>query len=135
VVILTVSDSPDDLIAAVRAGADGYLLKDMEPEDLLARIHDALFGRMAMDEKLTRLLTQALRAEAAAEDRSPALLTSRERAILAHVAEGLSNKLIGRELGITEGTVKVHIKSLLRKLNFRSRVELAIWAVEQGIKA
>lgn len=132
VIILTVSDNADDLIAAIRAGADGYLLKDMEPEDLLARIRDALFGRMAISDSLNGLLAQALREEALEAGRSVSALTERERAILGCLANGLSNKLIGRELNIAEGTVKVHIKNLLKKLSFRSRVEAAVWAVEQG---
>lgn len=134
VVILTVSDNADDLIAAIRAGADGYLLKDMEPEELLARIRDALFGRMVIGDSLNGLLAQALRDEAQAANRSVAGLTERERAILVCLAGGMSNKLIGRELNITEGTVKVHVKNLLKKLNFRSRVEAAVWAVEQGLR-
>ncbi len=134
VVMLTVSDNADDLIAAIRSGADGYLLKDMEPEELLARIKDALFGRMVISDSLNGLLAQALREETVAAGRSTAGLTERERAILACLAGGMSNKLIARELSIAEGTVKVHVKNLLKKLNFRSRVEAAVWAVEQGLR-
>lgn len=134
VVMLTVSDHADDLIAAIRGGADGYLLKDMEPEELLARIKDALFGRMVISDSLNGLLAQALRDEAVSASRSTSGLTERERSILACLANGMSNKLIGRELNITEGTVKVHVKNLLKKLNFRSRVEAAVWAVEQGLR-
>ncbi len=134
VVMLTVSDNGDDLIAAIRSGADGYLLKDMEPEELLARIKDALFGRMVISDSLNGLLAQALREETVAAGRSTAGLTERERAILACLAGGMSNKLIARELNIAEGTVKVHVKNLLKKLNFRSRVEAAVWAVEQGLR-
>ena len=134
VVMLTVSDNGDDLIAAIRSGADGYLLKDMEPEELLARIKDALFGRMVISDSLNGLLAQALREETVAAGRSTAGLTERERAILACLAGGMSNKLIARELSIAEGTVKVHVKNLLKKLNFRSRVEAAVWAVEQGLR-
>ncbi len=134
VVMLTVSDNADDLIAAIRSGADGYLLKDMEPEELLARIKDALFGRMVISDSLNGLLAQALREETVAAGRSLSGLTERERAILACLAGGMSNKLIARELNITEGTVKVHVKNLLKKLNFRSRVEAAVWAVEQGLR-
>ena len=134
VVMLTVSDNADDLIAAIRSGADGYLLKDMEPEELLARIKDALFGRMVISDSLNGLLAQALREETVAAGRSTAGLTERERAILACLAGGMSNKLIARELNIAEGTVKVHVKNLLKKLNFRSRVEAAVWAVEQGLR-
>jgi two-component system nitrate/nitrite response regulator NarL len=135
VVMLTVSDNADDLVAAIRAGADGYLLKDMEPEDLLTSIQNAFSGRMVLSERLSTLLALAIRSESLAASRDSASLTERERAILACLAGGLSNKLIGRELNIAEGTVKVHVKNLLRKLNFRSRVEAAVWAVESGIKA
>ena len=133
VVVLTVSDTPDDLIAAIRTGADGYLLKDMEPEDLLARIREAVFGRTVISDGLAGRLAQALREEAAAKNRSAQELTEREREILRGLAEGKSNKLIARDLDITEGTVKVHVKNLLRKLSFRSRVEAAVWAVENRI--
>ena len=132
VILLTVSDAPDDLIAAIRAGADGYLLKDMDPEDLMARLREALTGRMVISDALSGRLAQALRDEAQVERRSTAGLTDRERTILRCLAEGKSNKLIARELDITEGTVKVHVKHLLRKLNFRSRVEAAVWAVAQS---
>jgi two-component system nitrate/nitrite response regulator NarL len=134
IVMLTVSDSADDLVGAIRAGADGYLLKDMEPEVLLRRIHEALYGRMVISDSLTGALAQALRGESVAASRDAAQLTERERDILACLAGGMSNKLVARELNITEGTVKVHVKNLLKKLNFRSRVEAAVWAVEHGLK-
>jgi two-component system nitrate/nitrite response regulator NarL len=134
IVMLTVSDSADDLVAAIRAGADGYLLKDMEPELLLNRIREALYGRMVISDSLTGALAQALRGESVAATRDAAQLTERERDILACLAAGMSNKLVARELNITEGTVKVHVKNLLKKLNFRSRVEAAVWAVEHGLK-
>ena len=130
VVVLTVSDLPDDLMAAIRAGADGYLLKDMEPEDLLARIKEAVFGQTVISDGLAGRLALALREEASARNRSTSELTERERDILKGLAEGKSNKLIARDLNITEGTVKVHVKNLLRKLSFRSRVEAAVWAVD-----
>ena len=134
IVMLTVSDSADDLVAAIRAGADGYLLKDMDPELLLNRIREALFGRMVISDSLTGALAQALRGESVTATRDAAQLTDRERDILACLAAGMSNKLVARELNITEGTVKVHVKNLLKKLNFRSRVEAAVWAVEHGLK-
>lgn len=133
VVVLTVSDTADDLIGMIRAGADGYLLKDMEPEELLGCIKAAVFGKTVISEGLAGRLAHALRAEAAAKHRSVHELTDREREILRGLAEGKSNKLIARNLDITEGTVKVHVKNLLRKLSFRSRVEAAVWAVENRI--
>ncbi|MBN9694613.1 MAG: two-component system response regulator NarL [Zoogloea sp.] len=131
ILILTVSDAADDLVAAIRAGADGYLLKDMEPEELLERIVEAQRGRIVISESLNGLLARSLRDEAQATERSLAPLTDRERDILGCLANGLSNKLIARDLNIAEGTVKVHIKNLLKKLKFRSRLEAAVWAIEQ----
>ena len=133
VVVLTVSDSADDLIGMIRAGADGYLLKDMEPEELLVHIKESVFGKTVISAGLAGRLAQALRAESAAKNRNVHELTEREREILRGLAEGKSNKLIARDLAITEGTVKVHVKNLLRKLNFRSRVEAAVWVVESRI--
>lgn len=134
ILILTVSDAADDLVAAIRAGADGYLLKDMEPEELLARIVEALSGRIVISESLNGLLARSLRDEAQAAERSLAPLTDRERDILGCLANGLSNKLIARDLNIAEGTVKVHIKNLLKKLKFRSRLEAAVWAIDQNLR-
>ena len=129
VIMLTVSDNADDLITALRAGADGYLLKDMEPEDLLDNIRSAGKGRMTLSRDLAGLLAHALNSENRPKTINEAGLTEQEGKILTYIATGKSNKLIARELGITEGTVKVHVKHLLKKLNFKSRVEAAVWAV------
>ncbi len=131
VIMLTVSDAEADLVASLRAGADGYLLKEMEPEDLFAKLQEAANGQMPLTERLTALLARSLRAEAQPRDPDQAGLTEQERRILGLIAAGKSNKLIARELDIAEGTVKVHVKHLLRKLNLRSRVEAAVWAIEQ----
>ena len=134
VVMFTVSDHEDDVVAALRNGADGYLLKDMEPEDMVRQLRQAALGRMVISESLTALLAEALRNQRNAPT-TPDIhsLTQREREILQQLASGLSNKLIARKLDITEGTVKVHVKHLLKKLNLRSRVEAAVWAVQEGI--
>jgi len=134
VVILTVSDSADDLVAAIRNGADGYLLKDMEPEELLHAIDETLNGRTVIGERLNGLLARAIREEATAKQRDTAALTDREKEILQALAQGHANKLIARRLDITEATVKVHVKNLLKKLGFRSRLEAAVWAVGRGVK-
>ncbi|MBU3693515.1 MAG: two-component system response regulator NarL [Rhodocyclaceae bacterium] len=125
-IMLTVSGEERDVIAAIRLGADGYLLKDMEPEDLVARVRQAVQGSVVLDGMVAGILTQALNAP-----QPPALtsLTGRETEILAQLAEGLSNKEIARQLGISDATVKVHIKHLLRKLNMKSRLEAAVWAL------
>ena len=118
----------------IRSGADGYLLKDMEPEDLLAAIDQALHGSTVIGERLNGLLARAIREEATASQRDRATLTKREQEILHGIAQGLSNKPIARNLDISEATVKVHVKNLLKKLGFRSRLEAAVWAVGRGDK-
>jgi two-component system nitrate/nitrite response regulator NarL len=129
IILLTVSNAPEDLIAAIRAGADGYILKDNDPDDILALISNAMQGQTAISPELASLLAAALREESMSDQRSHASLTERETAILRCLAAGKSNKLIARELDIMESTVKVHVRNLLKKLKFRSRVEAAVWAV------
>ena len=127
VLLFTVSDAENDVRDAMRFGADGYLLKDMEPEHLIARLRDVLHGTLVVSPSLTTVLAQALRTPQSATSLD---LTDRERQVLKMIAAGLSNKMIGNKLGITEGTVKVHVKNLLHKLGLRSRVEAAVWALE-----
>ncbi|HKJ76210.1 MAG TPA: two-component system response regulator NarL [Gammaproteobacteria bacterium] len=131
VIMLTVSDNEEHVVTALRGGADGYLLKDMEPEEILQRLRTAASGRLVISDNLTELLAHALREDPVPKDAEGAGLTERESEILALIAKGFSNKLVARELDITEGTVKVHVKHLLKKLNLRSRVEAAVWAVRQ----
>jgi two-component system nitrate/nitrite response regulator NarL len=130
IVMITVSDQAEDLLAALRAGADGYLLKDMEPEQMLENLQSVADGRIIVSEALTHLLAVALRQQKRPENPDEAGLTEQELRILERIANGKSNKLIGKELDIAEGTVKVHVKHILRKLNLRSRVEAAVWSVE-----
>ncbi len=127
VLLFTVSDAERDVRDALRFGADGYLLKDMEPEKLIQQGREALLGELVISPTLTRVLAQALREPQGAPQVE---LTERERQVLKMIAGGNSNKMIGRKLGITEGTVKVHVKNLLHKLGLRSRVEAAVWAME-----
>ena len=128
VIMLTVSDQAEDLIAALQAGADGYLLKDMEPEDLMQQLAEAARGKITISERLTQLLVASLREKSRPTSLADAGLTEQENRILDHLVDGKSNKLIARDMGIAEGTVKVHVKHLLKKLNLRSRVEAAVWA-------
>ena len=130
VVMVTVSDSGEDVVAALRGGVEGYLLKDMEPEAMLEALQDVAAGRVVIPPQLNHLLAAALRGESRPQSAGAAGLTEQERRILEKIAAGLSNKQIGRELDIAEGTVKVHVKHILRKLELRSRVEAAVWAVE-----
>ncbi|MBK6743860.1 MAG: two-component system response regulator NarL [Hydrogenophilales bacterium] len=130
VVMVTVSDQTEDLVAALRLGADGYLLKDMEPEQMVDSLASAAKGKIVVSDNLTHMLAVALREQRQPRSPHEAGLTEQERRIVELIAAGMSNKVIGRELNIAEGTVKVHVKHLLRKLDLRSRVEAAVWAVE-----
>ena len=132
VLILTMSDSETDLAAALRAGARGYLLKDMEPEDVIASIERAARGELTVAPAMTTKLARMLQLGGKGSDRKGLLdsLTERERQILDHLARGESNKAIARTLDISHDTVKLHVRHILSKLNLSSRVEAAVLAVE-----
>ncbi|MET3999239.1 response regulator transcription factor [Marinobacterium sp. MBR-109] len=141
VVMLTASDDPVHLMDALRLGAEGYLLKDTEPARILERLEAILNGQLGLDDEMLLLLREGLRQqESSAETGRTSvsgppsgdehwheILTDRERQTLIWISRGLSNKLIAREMGISDSTVKVYVKSLLRKLNLHSRLELAAW--------
>ena len=134
IVMFTVSDNQEDVVAALQAGADGYLLKDMEPDDLIRKIRLAANGQLVLSEELTELLALAIQSKSRKDTKVDIKsMTKRERQILKLLAAGMTNKHIARKLDITEGTVKVHIKHLFKKLNLKSRVEAAIWAMEHKI--
>jgi two-component system nitrate/nitrite response regulator NarL len=139
ILMLTMSREETDLQAALRNGATGYLLKDMDHEDLVPALQDALRGNNVVAKELIGSLTRLVQGQSAKAIAKPASadaladLTPRELEILRHLAEGQSNKAIGRALDITDGTVKLHVKSILRKLGARSRVEAAVFAVEHGL--
>jgi two-component system nitrate/nitrite response regulator NarL len=128
ILILTVSNADEDVVRSRRAGAYGDLLKDMEPEEILASLRTAMRGGVAISPELTTLLARALREDGSPVEPERAGLTRREREILNLLAAGMSNKLIARELDVAVGTVKVHVKNLLRKLGLKTRLEAAIWA-------
>lgn len=134
--ILTMSDSQDDLAAALRAGVKGYLLKDMDPEDVIAAIARAARGELAVAPALTLKLAQMLASGTPGGERKDLLasLTEREREILEHLSRGESNKTIARALDISHDTVKLHVRHILNKLNLSSRVEAAVFAVEQRVQ-
>lgn len=126
VVVFSVSNYRDDLITALRRGADGYLLKDMEPEDLLVALRQAAAGKMVVSPALTEVLAGALREVRSDDEPDINALTPRERDILKLIAQGQPNKMIARKLDITESTVKVHVKNLMKKMKVKSRVEAAV---------
>jgi two-component system nitrate/nitrite response regulator NarL len=136
VVMLTTSNEETDLIKSLRSGAQGYLLKDMEPDELVSALRDIENGKNVVAQDLTDALARMVQGETnVADDDGPfSELTPREMEILCLLAEGQSNKLIARNLGISDGTVKLHVKAILRKLGIHSRVEAAVIAVEQGLR-
>ncbi len=129
IVMLTVSDNNEDVVKAISQGADGYLLKDSDPDELLEQIKKAASGKMVLSDVVNAALAAAIRRPAEKPAADINSLTNREYEILSLIAKGRSNKLIARELDISDGTVKVHVKHLLKKLNLRSRVEAAVWMV------
>jgi len=142
VVILTTSVSEEDLLTALRLGAGGYLLKDMEPDDFVELLSKARDGETVVAPDLTSLLARAAvappgqQSEAAVKARTAIdvySLTPREMDILCHIAMGQSNKRIANALGITDGTVKLHVRAVMKKLNVESRVQAAVLAVTERL--
>ena len=133
--ILTMSDSEADLAAALRLGVRGYLLKDMEPEEVIGAIERAARGQTTFAPAMTVKLAQLLQAGTTRKQREGLLdsLTDRERQVLDHLARAESNKAIARTLDISHDTVKLHVRHILSKLNLSSRVEAAVFAVESRI--
>ncbi|OCG46211.1 two-component system response regulator NarL [Gilliamella sp. Choc5-1] len=133
IIMFTVSDAKEDIITALKTGADGYLLKDMEPEEFLISLKEISIGKVIMDNAISHIILNYLRY--GEEPTTPkihdvSLLTPRENEIFNLLVQGLSNKLIAKELGIVESTVKVHIKSIFKKLNFKSRMEMTVWYLQ-----
>jgi DNA-binding NarL/FixJ family response regulator len=136
--MLTVSEDDDDLFSAIKAGANGYLLKNVRPEQLFEDLRGVMRGEAPIAPAVAGKLLEALRTGgipvrgASAQPASDSVLTRRESEILQHVANGLSNKEIANELTITEGTVKNHVHNALEKLHLTNRVQAAAYAVRQG---
>ena len=149
VLMLTVSENEDDLTAALQAGADGYLLKTVELDHLSTYIIKVLDGEPVISPEMMAKLLTAFRAKPAKPSTSEqttalehaqpshvpaevglALLSAREREVLALIANGDSNKVIARKLDIAETTVKIHVHNILRKLQLSSRVQAAVYATD-----
>jgi two-component system, NarL family, response regulator LiaR len=131
VIVLTSFLDDDKIFPAVRAGATGYLLKDVQPQELVGAIRAVNAGDALLHPAVTARVLDGLvanRREPAAE-----LLTNREREVLGLLARGLANKAIARELGVTEKTVKAHVGSILRKLGLTDRTQAALYAVREGL--
>ena len=132
VVMLTTSTDEYDLKECLKRGAQGYLLKDMDPEELVDALIEAQKGSIVVAKDMTHILAKVLRNELTDSESTFDSLTNREKEVACLVASGFSNKVIARELGISDGTVKLHVKSILKKLSLSSRVEVAVMVTEQG---
>jgi DNA-binding NarL/FixJ family response regulator len=136
VLVLTTFDLDEYVYAALRAGASGFLLKDVPPVDLITGIHAVAGGQAVVAPAVTRRLLDAfvpyLPGPGPADERLEQL-TDREREVLVAVARGLSNAEIAAELHVSEATVKAHVGRLLGKLGLRDRVQIVVFAYEQGI--
>lgn len=134
IIMLTVSEDENDLFAAVRAGARGYMLKNSTAAELTAGIERVYAGEAAIDPAMSvKLLDQFASSRPVSSPRPVDDLTERERDVLKWVARGLSNREIGLNLAISPHTVKAHLRHILDKLNLRSRSEAAAWAERQGL--
>jgi len=134
VVMLTVSEDAEDLVTALRNGAQGYLLKNIDGEFLVRSIRRAAEGESVISPEMAGKLMRQVRT--GAPSAQPAdVLSPREREIVQRLAKGGSNKEIARDLDLAESTVKIHVQHILRKLGLNSRVQAAVWAIENGIAA
>lgn len=136
ILMLTVSEDGDDLAEAMRLGACGYLLKKIDADFLLQSIRQAVKGDSVISPEMTSKLVMKLRRDQhGVSPSAPDIdsLTPRERQTLAWLAKGVSNKEIARALDLAESTIKVHVQSVLRKLNIKSRVQAAVFAVEHHL--
>ncbi|MED4602259.1 response regulator transcription factor [Paenibacillus validus] len=135
IVMLTVSDDVADLFTAVRYGAQGYLLKNMNPEDWVHYLRGLLDENSEISRVITDRLFQSFRSEGrtSSDEAPPSVLSQRELEILSCVATGQSNRQIAETLVISENTVKNHIKNILGKLALDNRVQLTAYAVRHGL--
>ena len=133
-VVVMLTTFPDDeyLVAASRAGAGGYLLKSMPPGQIVASLRAAMSGQVILAPSMIEKLVRDTESRLVPPDPRLESLTPKEREVLALIARGRSNDEIGRDLFISEGTVKTHVAAILRKLGVRDRVQAAVVAVEAG---
>jgi len=135
IIFLTVADEDEEIMEVVRSGASGYLLKDVEPAELIKAIYNVMEGKPALHPVATqRLLGELNRLTAhPEEDEGINSLTEREKEVLTLIAQGESNRSIARKLFISEKTVKNHITNIFRKLKVEDRTQAAIYAIKKGL--
>lgn len=133
IIILTVAED-EEMLEVIKAGASGYLLKDVQPDELLKSIHDVVEGKPAFHPVVTgKLLGEYSRLSSRDKDQGINNLTAREKEVLALIARGESNRGIARRLFISEKTVKNHITSIFRKIKVHDRTQAAIYAIKNHI--
>jgi len=130
VVVLTSFGDQARIMAALEAGADGYLLKHADPEQIIAAMRSAVAGGAPLDPKVARVLLTARSEGGSGGDASGVTMTDRERQVLLLVSDGLANKQVARRLGISERTVKAHLTNIFQRLGVRDRTQAALWARE-----
>ena len=137
ILMLTVSDEEDDLYEAIKAGANGYLLKEISVEEVAGAIYAVMQGQSLITPSMaSKLLSEfnALAKRAAAREQLPApVLTARELEVLRLVARGMSNREVADQLFISENTVKNHMRNILEKLHLHSRMEAVMYAVRKRL--
>lgn len=130
--MLTVSENENDLFDAIKSGAKGYILKNIEPEDLIRSIKRVAAGEAVVSGNLTGKIMDEFRNLVIQKEEHKEILTPREKEVLLLLAEGKSNKDIATDLNLSESTVKIHIQHVLKKLNLKGRVQAAVYAMERG---
>ena len=136
IVMLTASEEDQNLFEAMKIGAQGYLLKDLELHQLLDLLETISKGEAILSSSMaTKIFKEFSRSGQETQNNSEYVeeLTEREKTILTHVAEGLMNKEIADLLDISENTVKIHLRNILEKLHLRNRIQAAVYAVRQGL--
>ena len=136
VIILTISDDDIDVFTAIKYGAEGYLLKDMEPYELFEMFKRVRMGEPAIKGKIAAKILKEFREPTSTTEELPGAdhaLTSRETKVLELIVKGATNSEIAEALYISENTVKLHLRSILTKLHLKNRVQAAVYAVRQGL--
>jgi DNA-binding NarL/FixJ family response regulator len=141
VIVLTTFDLDEYAFGALKAGASGFLLKDVRPDDLVQAIRSVAAGDSAVSPRVTRRMLDLFAGKLPEDDAAPQAptadpleqLTPRERDVFTAVAEGLTNAEIAQKLYVSETTVKTHVGNILTKLNLRDRVHVVVWAYENGL--
>ena len=132
VIVLTSFSDEDKMVPAIRAGAAGYLLKDVEPQELVRAIRTVHGGAALLHPAVVAELVREV-ADERSQPRGPDVLTDREREVLGLIARGRANKAIAFELGVSEKTVKTHVSNILGKLGLSDRTQAALYAVRTGV--